>query len=277
MNDMPTVAGLHKVTGRLLALVPSSMSTPEQRARSEPRDVHARLRRERLYRLPLRPALRPGDARQVRRRPEEASVSGRLEELARHPVRVEVPIVQAPLDGRVVVVLLLRGDDAREGFRRRQRLVRVQEGDLHRQALHLRGGGHGLEARVARPGEERVLAQPAAQAPGVERADAPAKDRAARRLPGDEERTVGARGRAVSARREKETVVSLRRVSTARSVVARKEREGTDVARDALESAPTRGVAFRERDRVGTRDVPRVVRVPRRGRYRARWAGDVRE
>lgn len=26
-----------------------------------------------------------------------------------------------------------------------------------------------------------------------------------------------------------------------------------------------------------TRDVPRVVRVPRRGRHRARWAGDVRE
>ena len=41
MNDMPTVAGLHKVTGRLLALVPSSMSTPEQRARWA--RLHARL------------------------------------------------------------------------------------------------------------------------------------------------------------------------------------------------------------------------------------------
>ena len=150
-------------------------------------------------------------------------VGPRVLELDRHAVHVRVPV--APVRGA---------------------LVSGEEGDFTRERAKLGEGGDGGKARVADAGEERVLGQTAAQAPGGERAYAPAENGFARRLPGHEERTVkrGTTARTYSIR----VCVSVR--------------------------VPRRSV---DRDRVGTRDVPRVVRVPRRGRHRARWAGDVRE
>ena len=105
---------------------------------------------------------------------------------------------------------------------RRQRLVRVRQGDLHRQSFQLRDAGHRRGAsRASRRG--RVLGQP------------PRRRRKRAYAPG---------GRWISATspRSRRTVEDQRGRSSERACAAK----------------------VGGRDRVGTRDVPRVVRVPRR-------------